>query len=315
VRRWTAVAAVLAVTAAWVLRDSSPVGHWRSEAARLAYVASYRRAMALLPPARRTLDVPTSYGRVRVYAFGRPEGSAGIPLVLLPGRASGVPMWSANLAGLAEERTVYALDALGDAGLGEQTRAITSDDDQAAWLDEVLTRLDAPRAHLVGHSFGGALATGYALRHPDRAATLTLLEPILVLQGLRWQVYLRAMIASLPFLPQRWRTSALAGLGGADEVDLDDPVAQMIADAAAGYASALPVPNRPSTDELRTLTMPVLALLAEDSPMHDGAAAVDVARASLPDVTAELWRGTSHSLPMERPGEVDAAILAFTAVH
>lgn len=39
------------------------------------------------------------------------------------------PPW--NLPDLAAERTVYAIDALGDAGLSVQTRAIANGADQA----------------------------------------------------------------------------------------------------------------------------------------------------------------------------------------
>jgi pimeloyl-ACP methyl ester carboxylesterase len=283
--------------------------------------------MTLLPVPSRTLDVPTDYGTVRVYEFRPPtppavdvrslppERAADTPILLLPGRSSGVPMWSANLPGLVARRTVYALDALGDAGLGTQTRAIRDGDDQAAWLDQVVQALGVTRIHLVGHSFGGALAAGYAFRHPERIATLTLLEPVLVFEGLRWQVYVRATVASLPLLPQRWRSSALARLGGADEVDLDDPLARMISDAAAGYAAVLPVQRRPDVGTLRALAVPVYVAMAGNSPMHDARAAVDVACATVPDVRAELWPGTTHSLPMEAPDRVDAAMLAFMAEH
>ncbi len=123
-------------------------------------------------------------------------------------------MWAENLPGFAAERTVYALDALGDAGLSVQTRALEGGADQAAWLDQALAGLGAPKVHLVGHSFGGWSAANYAVRHPARVATLTLVEPVFVFHGLRWRVYALSLPASLPFLPASWRDRMLSEIGG-----------------------------------------------------------------------------------------------------
>ena len=69
-----------------------------------------------MPSPSRTLDVQTAFGTVRVYEWANPDAT-GAPVVLLPGRGSGVPMWSQNLPSLLAQRSIYALDALGDAGL------------------------------------------------------------------------------------------------------------------------------------------------------------------------------------------------------
>lgn len=61
--------------------------------------------------------------------------------------------------------------------------------------------------------------------------------------------------------------------------------------------------------------MPVYVALAQNSPMHDARAALSFARAALPHVRAVLWPGTTHSLPMEVPSELDAELLAFMAAH
>ncbi len=296
-------------------RDRSQVGHFRSATGEQAYVTAYREAMTLLPTPRSTLDLETTFGRVRVYEFGAESADrAAIPVALLPGRTSGVPMWAYNLPDLAAARTTYALDALGDAGLSVQIRPIRDAADQADWLDQVLAQLPVRSVHLVGHSFGGWLAANYAARHPARVRTLTLLDPVFVFQGLRWQIYLISLPASLPFLPRSWRTRMLSIIGGGP-VDLDDPMARMISEATEHYAVKLPLPDRLTGTQLRGLRMPVYAGLAGHSAMHNSAHAADVGRAEIPDASIELWPDATHSLPMEQAAPLDRTILAFIAAH
>ena len=296
-------------------RDPSQVGHFRSAAGEQAYLAAYRKAMTLLPTPRSTLNLETTFGRVRVYEFGAASADvAAIPIVLLPGRTSGVPMWAYNLPDLVAARTTYALDALGDAGLSVQSRPIRDAADQADWLDQVRAQLPVRSVHLVGHSFGGWLAANYATRHPERVQTLTLLDPVFVFQGLRWQVYFISLPASLPFLPRSWRTRMLSIIGGGP-VDPDDPVARLISEATEHYALKLPLPERLTGTQLRGLPMPVYAALADGSVMHNGRHAADVARAEIRDATVELWPDATHSLPMEQAAKLDRTILAFMATH
>ena len=84
-----------------------------------------------------TIDhVSRSFGTVRAYAWVNPAATGG-PVVLLAGRGSGVPMWSENLSEMLKHRTVYALDAIGDAGMSTQSVPITDAADQAEWIDDV----------------------------------------------------------------------------------------------------------------------------------------------------------------------------------
>ncbi|MET7770280.1 alpha/beta fold hydrolase [Nocardia sp. NPDC005366] len=143
--------------------DPNSIGHFRSPEGERAYKASYAKAMKLLPEPVKTYDIQTGFGTVRAYRFADDKHSVGAPIVLFPGRTSGTPMWAENLEDLAAERTVYALDALGDAGLSVQTRPIENSTDQAAWIEETLAGLGVDKAHIVGHSFGGWLAANFAV--------------------------------------------------------------------------------------------------------------------------------------------------------
>jgi len=325
-RRWRKAVAALVTLLALAIGgtmaatyDPSPVGHWRTDAGRHAFATSYAAAMRLLPEPNRTLDLFTDYGTVRLYEFVVPATRSRTPVVLLPGRTASAPMWVDNLPDLAAERPVYALDTLGDAGMSVQTRKLVDGTDQAAWIDQVLARVleeaDAPRVHLMGHSFGGWSAANYAVRHPQRLASVTLVDPVLVFQGIRWQIYVKSIPAAVPFLPRRWRDRMLGDIGGGGELDLDDPLARLISDGTEHFAGKLPLPERLTDEQLRRLTVPVYAAMASDSVLHDSAAAVEVGRAQVRDIRIRNWPGASHSLPMEFPDQLDREVLDFMGEH
>lgn len=306
-----AATVVLGATGAYLVRDPSPVGYWRSADARETYLSRYDRAFRDLPAPTATRDVRTGFGIVRAYRFGEPvPGTA--PVLLVPGRSSGVPMWADVLARL-RDREVYAVDALGDAGMSVQERPLAGAEDQAAWLAEAMTALGLERVHLVGHSFGAWSAANLAVRFPERVATLTLWEPILVFAGLRWQMYAATLPSALPFLPESWRRKGLASIGGADEADTgESPIGAMIDAGAAGYRAALPTPAQPDDAALARLTMPVFVGLGARSAVTDTDAAAARAR-TLPTATVRVWPDGTHSLPMQYPDELHEELTALLA--
>lgn len=295
-----------------MFRDRSPVGHWRSPEGEQRYRQAYAEAMRAMPQPARTVDIRTDWGTVRGYLWENAATRFRTPIALFPGWTSGVPMWSENLPGLIEERPVYAFDALGDAGLSVQTRKLESNADQAEWIDQVLAGSNLERVHIAGHSFGGWLSVNYAVRKPERVASVSVLDPPLVFASLPLSVIVTSIPASIPWLPSSWRDAALENIGGGP-VDLADPVARMIAVAVEHYAPKKPAPEQITTDQLRGMRMPVFVALAGRSFLEDAPGSAAMARANIPRATVRIWPQATHSLPMEYPGEVDDALLDFIA--
>jgi pimeloyl-ACP methyl ester carboxylesterase len=86
----------------------------------------------------------------------------------------------------------------------------------------------------------------------------------------------------------------------------------MIAEATEHYSVRLPVPDRITDEQLRSLTMPVYAVFGSNSFMHDSEAAVAAARRNIRQVQAEYWPNATHSLPMEQPDRLNKQMLEFT---
>lgn len=125
--------------------------------------------------------------------FFREAGTPGRPVVLLlHSSASTSGQWRALIEQLAPNFHVLApdLQGCGKSPAWHFQRPLRLDDEVDA-LAAVIERA-GPRFHLVGHSFGGAVALRLALRHADRLASLSLYEPVLfslikAAQGPDWQ--------------------------------------------------------------------------------------------------------------------------------
>ena len=311
--RWVArgLVGALAVVGLLSLVLARPsVGHFRTAEGKRVYTAAYAEALAAMPSPTQTLDIPTDYGTVRAYVWRQPRTADRTPVLLLPGRTSGVPMWSENLPAIAAERPVIAVDALGDAGLSIQSVPMTTPDDQAVWIDQVVTRLAPDGVHVLGHSFGGATAATYARLHPERVHSLTLLEPVFTVGYPSARMMGWAMLGSLPFLPAPLRERALTEIGGGESADPDDPIARMITAGADHYAAQLPNPKVLTDDQLRGLTMPVYVAIADHDSLAGGQRAAERA-AALPDGTVRVWPDTTHSLPMQVSAELSVELDRF----
>lgn len=106
--------------------------------------------------------------------FVRETGNG--PLVIcLHASTSSSKQWTALMARLdSEGYRVLAPDLCAQgktAWRGAGSNALESD------VGLVETIADEEPAHVVGHSYGGAVALGYALRHPRRVRSLALYEP------------------------------------------------------------------------------------------------------------------------------------------
>ncbi|MFE5570552.1 alpha/beta fold hydrolase [Amycolatopsis japonica] len=286
------------------------VGGFASSAARAEYEAVYDRGLAALPTPTGVHDIQTAFGVARVYRFGEPGGT---PIVLLPGRAGTAVMWEPNLKALLGHGEVYAVDLIGEPGRSEQTVPIRDGADQAAWLTTVLEELDLSSVHLIGYSFGGWLAANLAVRAPERLRSLTVIDPVLTFGGLTPGLVVRATLTAIPVVNRWARPSFLNWISGGAEVDATDPVARVIDEGMRTYRIALPSPRLFTDEQLRSLRMPVLALIAGRSVIHDPDRAAARARELLPRGQVELWPSATHAIAGESAAEVNARVLKFLA--
>ena len=133
-------------------------------------------------------------GRIWYQILGDNEA---IPLVVVHGGPGAPHDYLEPLSELADERPVVFYDQLGagrsdapdDAGLWTNDRLVDE-------LGRLLDALDLPRVHVLGQSWGSIVAAEYALRRPDRLASVVLANPCLSMP--RFAAGVAALRAALP---------------------------------------------------------------------------------------------------------------------
>ena len=202
----------------------------------------------------------------------------------------------------------------------------TSLSEQAGDCRRLLSDLGLGRTHVVGHSFGGAIALQLALDAPHLVHTLSLIEPALMVGGSA-ELYRQGLVSSLQrfraagarvavdeFLQMRWP----AYRQSLDDV-LPEAFEQAVADAATWFEADLPavLDSRFGEAEARAITQPVLVFLGEKSVLlHPRfAETYRLLLDWLPNAEGVVAADAAHFLPVENPRRMAEALVGFYARH
>ncbi|OAF11117.1 alpha/beta fold hydrolase [Bradyrhizobium neotropicale] len=152
----------------------------------VAAIAAFRIAAAARETAGRGDLAPSTGHWVATRSgdvFIQEKGPAsGTPVVLFHGTAAWSELWRATTDALAAAGYhVIALD-LPPSGFSDRPGSYTRQD-QAERVNDVLARLDAQPAIIVGHSFGAGAATELVLHFPERVRALVLVDAALGLMA------------------------------------------------------------------------------------------------------------------------------------
>ncbi len=242
------------------------------------------------------------------------EGS-GTPLVLTHGLGDDLHFWDNLVPELARYHTVIRWDVRGfglsDKPPGPYTPALL-----AADLAALLERLEVPVAHVAGLSMGGVIAQRLALDHPARVRSLTLLSTssevgprnTAAWQRLADRIEQRgfsggASDASRAFSPAFAAAHPEVVAAAGERTARNDPL---------GYAAgARAMSDYNWTADLSRLRAPVLILQGTADQLTPPGGSVKMSR-SLPAARLLMIPEAGHSLSLEQPALIGAALLAFT---
>lgn len=231
-------------------------------------------------------------------------------LVLLHGLGGGRATWDRVVAALPADLPILRYDLR---GFGVSTMDEAVEFSHAHDLLAVLDTQGIAKATVVGLSLGGAVATNFAIDHPERVDRLILVSPALV--GWEWSEEWR----------DRWRAMASAARDGnmaeARRLWWEHPLFETTrtSDAADDLRRSIEAfsgrvwvkdPQRrtlPDVERLHQITVPTL-LLTGELDLPDFRLIADLLEASVPGIRRIDYSGAGHMLPLERPRDVAAAL-------
>jgi pimeloyl-ACP methyl ester carboxylesterase len=193
------------------------------------------------------------------------------PMVLVAGGLMPIEIAFAPdlLPRIAKHRPVIAIEPQGHGHTADRSVA-PSMEQMVEDVRVVLDHLDVQRAHLLGHSLGGMILTGLAIRHPERAASLVpvsapytfdgMLEELVVLQRDPTHVPSAQLMPLLPTKADFASWKAVYERVNPDPQSFDRVVEKLNV-MLAGWPGWRP-------EEVETITAPTLVALGDNDFMR-----------------------------------------------
>jgi pimeloyl-ACP methyl ester carboxylesterase len=249
------------------------------------------------------------------------ELGSGEPVVLLHGSGSSAAQWHSLAERLAERYRVIAPDLYGYGGTAHWPGSKPFHLECEAEIVLALFERVNKRAHLVGHSYGGAVALHVAGLRRDLLRSLTLIEPAAfhLLRGTDAQAF--AEITEVATSVERATASGeyLAGFGRfVDYWNGPEAWAGVSAEKRYGMAARLPkvaldfhatLNELTRLEDFRSMTVPTLLLHGTNSRWPTRRIC-DLLDRILPEARLETIGGAGHMAPMTHREQVNAIVIA-----
>ncbi|MFJ6632354.1 alpha/beta fold hydrolase [Streptomyces sp. NPDC091376] len=173
-------------------------------------------------------------------------------------------------------------------------------------LGALLDRLEIPGpVHLVGNSFGGTVAFGYAMLRPGRVASISVVESEPATAS--WARKITGLLGRVRQEMTTNETEALDWIAthrGHHTARLAQAAGRLVRDTA--IAREVTACDVVTEDAIRTLHCPVLAVYGGDSDLAEQAPWL---RERLPRCRTVLLPGHEHSVLVQAPGRVRDLVL------
>jgi pimeloyl-ACP methyl ester carboxylesterase len=268
-------------------------------------------SLGLALQADATRRIPVSGGTI---AYD--EAGSGPAVILLHGAFLDRGTWDLQMPALtARYRTVrYDIRPFGESTVPDQPYKTT--DDLLALMDA----LEIERAHLVGHSFGGGVAIDFALAHPDRVASLVLVNSGVTgatmpadEQKEAMQVFVSARESEAKAV-EAWLALGLWSASRA-RPEVMKAIERVTARNAARFRMAAPpfAPiTPPATGRLGEIHAPTLVVTGDRDTPGNRAGSESLTK-GIAGARVVVFPGADHAIPIGWAKELNKAVLAFLA--
>jgi len=245
----------------------------------------------------------------------------GFPVLFITGLAGYANFWRDQVPSFARSYTAITYD---HRGVGQSDLKCASNVIERLAADAValLDALGVAKAHIVGHSAGGAAAQVLAIEHAHRVASV-----VIVAGWTKPDAYFRRFFALRKDLLSRLGPSSYiqantlfvypASYIGANNEKLRQIEAQHLAnfpspDTIAGRIDAIMAFDR--TADLGRIRTPTLVLGAQDYLITPAYFSEELAR-RIPGAEAKFFPQGGHDFPQVVPREFNQAVLPFLQAH
>ena len=258
-------------------------------------------------PVLETVDVDG----FRIRYLRRGEGAEST--ILIHGFGGDLNTWMFNHEALASGHSVFALDLPGHGSSSKQVGDGTLEG-FAKVVEGFLDILGLTKAHLAGHSMGGAVAAIFARKHPERCLSLTLIASA----GLGPEIngeYIRGFVSATrrnEIRPQLEKLFANPRLITRQMVD--DTLKYKRLDGVEPALRTITAQFCPSDrqsvilrEQISQLSMPVLVLWGSEDRILPASHALNLPQ----HVRTEILQGQGHMVHMEAASKVNTVIRSF----
>ncbi len=241
------------------------------------------------------------------------RGDGGEAVLLIHGFGGDLNNWRFNHEALAANLTVYALDLPGH---GESSKSVNegSIGSLAEVVKGFMEAVGLSKAHLIGHSLGGAVALQLGLGHADRVSSLTLISSA----GLGPEIdagYVEGFINAgrrnelRPHLQKLFADASLVNRQLVDDVlkfKRIDGVEKALR-TIAGELISDGVQAVVLRDRLAEVSVPILAIWGAEDRIVPASQSEGLSDS----VSIEIIKGSGHMVQMEAASEVNRLIENF----
>jgi pimeloyl-ACP methyl ester carboxylesterase len=274
---------------------------------------------------------------VQGYNIHYVEAGEGQPILLIPGAFSTYRHWNRVIPYLSKHYKLLCMDYLG-AGDSDKPRSgfKYTIEEQTDLIVKMIEMLQISKVHILGVSYGGAIALDLAARYPEKVDKIVSIEGNGINGNKHQKISYGPMEDLLKFpvvgeipigiirsgLADRFVAKSVMGKAWKDlnEIELKE-VMEIIsqnnrtASRISWYhISRTLKTSRDFTEEAKTVSTPILYLYGKNSDYHEMAKSNAIfLKTHLTDVEVVSFEDGIHDLQLQKPEEVAKQVLEFLA--
>lgn len=253
-------------------------------------------------------------------------GETGPPVVLIHGIGQFVEHWLSAIHALSAHHKVYALDLPGHGKTDKPQDVSYTIEEYAQFVKDFMSALGIEKAHIVGHSLGGAISIHLIVNHKNVVDRLVLVDS----GGLGSEVSIVFRISTPPWVgeivtwPSLLNSRVLLRMFAYDPASITDeyialhyrmssqPNAQraLLKTLRSNLTLWRQVDNSANMEQLPSIQNPVLVIWGRQDNAFPLAHA-DTAAKAFPNVRVKVIENCGHIAALEQPLEFNQLLVDF----